>query len=154
VKYFGKVLTKVNPALYPCLVLETTGTGFDSLNSHRRTTATRRYFFVRLPLCAFNGRTLAGKPSGLPVSDDAGLSTLSCVRPPHLTVGSGIKTAVIGGRIMRQFSHAHIGQSQLQIIRAALRDAELAPTVFDALDVTGDALRRLADIAKTEANHA
>ena len=42
----------------------------------------------------------------------------------------------------------------LDIIRAALRDAALAPTVFDALDVTGDALRRLADLAREEVSHA
>jgi hypothetical protein len=30
------------------------------------------------------------------------------------------------------------------IIRAALRDAATAPTVFDALDVTGEALRQLS----------
>lgn len=36
-------------------------------------------------------------------------------------------------------------RTSLDIIRAALRDAVLAPTVRDALDVTGDALRRLAE---------
>lgn len=45
-------------------------------------------------------------------------------------------------------------QSPLEIIRAALRDAATAPTVYDALDVTGDALRRLADIARAEVRHA
>jgi len=35
----------------------------------------------------------------------------------------------------------------LEIIRAALRDAATAPTVYDALDVTGEALRRLAELA-------
>jgi hypothetical protein len=33
----------------------------------------------------------------------------------------------------------------LSIIRADLRAAALAPTVYDALDVTGDALRRIAE---------
>lgn len=40
--------------------------------------------------------------------------------------------------------------SPLEIIQAALRAAALAPTVFDALDVTGDALRRLAELARDE----
>lgn len=44
--------------------------------------------------------------------------------------------------------------SPLEIIRAALRDAATAPTVFDALDVTGDALRRLAELARAEVRHA
>ncbi|WP_176314664.1 hypothetical protein [Burkholderia vietnamiensis] len=38
-------------------------------------------------------------------------------------------------------------QSPAEIIRAALRAAAIAPTVFDALDVTGDALRRLAELS-------
>jgi hypothetical protein len=42
-------------------------------------------------------------------------------------------------------------QSPLEIIRAALRDAAIAPTVYDALDATGDALRRLAEIVRAEA---
>ncbi|WP_181146502.1 hypothetical protein [Burkholderia multivorans] len=45
-------------------------------------------------------------------------------------------------------------QSPAEIIRAALRDAATAPTVFDALDVTGDALRRLAELARAEVRHA
>ncbi|MBN3779794.1 hypothetical protein G3O06_19850 [Burkholderia sp. Ac-20345] len=39
-------------------------------------------------------------------------------------------------------------QSPLEIIRGALRAAALAPTYQDALDVTGDALRHLAEIAR------
>jgi hypothetical protein len=45
-------------------------------------------------------------------------------------------------------------QSKLEIIRAALHAAATALTVFDALDMTGDALRRLAEIARAEASHA
>ncbi|WP_182910080.1 hypothetical protein [Burkholderia pseudomallei] len=41
----------------------------------------------------------------------------------------------------------------LEIIRAALRDAATAPTVYDALDVTGDALRRLGELARAEVRH-
>jgi hypothetical protein len=55
---------------------------------------------------------------------------------------------------LRQHDHAHTGQSQLEIIRTALRDAAIAPTYQDALDTCGDALRRLADLAKTEASNA
>lgn len=50
---------------------------------------------------------------------------------------------------------ARVGERHpLTIIRAALREAATAPTVFDALDVTGDALRRLADLAQAEVAHA
>ncbi len=45
------------------------------------------------------------------------------------------------------------GQSPtLDTINAALRAAAMAPTVFDALDVTGEALRRLAEIPRAEAS--
>ncbi|MEX3941606.1 hypothetical protein AB4Y44_19020 [Paraburkholderia sp. BR10937] len=40
-------------------------------------------------------------------------------------------------------------QSLLEIIR----DAAPAPTVFDALDVTGDALLLLPELARAEARH-
>ncbi|VWC98972.1 hypothetical protein BLA18112_03853 [Burkholderia lata] len=45
-------------------------------------------------------------------------------------------------------------QSPLEIIRNALRAAALAPSDRDALDVAGDALRRLADLARMEVRHA
>ncbi|WP_322063879.1 hypothetical protein [Burkholderia cenocepacia] len=55
---------------------------------------------------------------------------------------------------MRQ-SPARPQQSQypLEIIRAALRAAALASSDDAALDVTGDALRCLAEIARAEVRH-
>ncbi|WP_374625082.1 hypothetical protein [Pandoraea sp.] len=44
-------------------------------------------------------------------------------------------------------------QSPIEIIRAALREAAIAPTVFDALDATGEALRILAELAQAEVRH-
>ncbi|WP_200873195.1 hypothetical protein [Burkholderia sp. A1] len=41
-------------------------------------------------------------------------------------------------------------ESLTLFVRETLRAAALAPTVFDALDITGDALRRIADIAHVE----
>ncbi|CAJ3125514.1 hypothetical protein LRP76_01410 [Burkholderia pseudomallei] len=41
-------------------------------------------------------------------------------------------------------------QSPLEIVLAALRAAALAPTYQDAIDVTGDALRRPAEIVSAE----
>ncbi|CAJ2828423.1 Uncharacterised protein [Burkholderia pseudomallei] len=41
-------------------------------------------------------------------------------------------------------------QSPLEIVLAALRAAALAPTYQDAIDVTGDALRRQAEIVSAE----
>lgn len=61
-----------------------------------------------------------------------------------------------GGRTLRHIpARPEQTQSSLEIIRIALRAAALAPTVFDALDVTGDALRRLAELARAEvSSHA
>ncbi|VWC31935.1 hypothetical protein BLA23254_06402 [Burkholderia lata] len=45
-------------------------------------------------------------------------------------------------------------QSSLEIIRNALRAAALAPSDRAALDVAGDALRQLADLACVEVARA
>lgn len=67
---------------------------------------------------------------------------------------------------MRQHRHAHTPGTLahrnhspestlvLAIVSTALRAAALAPTYQDALDVTGDALRRLAELARAEVRHA
>lgn len=41
----------------------------------------------------------------------------------------------------------------LEIVRTALRDSAVAPTYPDALDVTGEALRRLAELARAKVRH-
>jgi hypothetical protein len=70
--------------------------------------------------------------------------------------GKRVSNDTHGGRTMLRHIPARPGQTQspIEIIRAALRDAATAPTVFDALDVTGDALRRLAELARAEVRHA
>ena len=45
---------------------------------------------------------------------------------------------------------AFVAKDLVQITREALRAAALAPTVYDALDVTGEALRRLAELAHAD----
>jgi len=70
-------------------------------------------------------------------------------------VGCRVRYYVHGGRIMRQaLARPEQTESPIQIINRALRDAAVAPTVFDALDVTGDALRLLAELARAEVRHA
>jgi hypothetical protein len=56
---------------------------------------------------------------------------------------------------MRQATHARSGQSPLilSIVREALRAAATADTYQDALDATGDALLRVAELAQGEARH-
>jgi len=148
-------LTTVNPVAYSEVAPQTTGAGFSSL-THVSAQPRRAVFLCVSPLRAsFYGRAEVGKPSGLPGAYVTGLLTLPYACPPHLAVGRGF-TAHVRGRIMRQSQHAHYGQNAhliQSIIRSALRDAALAPTYQAALDLTGDALRRLADIAKTGTSH-
>jgi hypothetical protein len=40
-----------------------------------------------------------------------------------------------------------------RIVKDSLRDAATAPTYIAALDITGDALRRLAELARAEVHH-
>lgn len=68
---------------------DTNAAWFDSQNVPGRTTASRRYFYVRTQLRTFYGRAIVGRAHALPVPLDAGLSTLHSARPPHLTVGRG-----------------------------------------------------------------
>jgi hypothetical protein len=70
-------------------------------------------------------------------------------------MGDGLQLNV-GGRTMSRTPARPQSTHQLieQITKEALRNAALAPTYQDALDVTGDALRRLAELAKMEVHHA
>lgn len=114
----------------------------------------RPYAFARL----LQWRALAeGTPSGVPVSTDAGPRTPKPCACHHrfAAVMAGFETAVCGGRTMRHIpARPEQAESLLEIIRSALRGAATAPTAFDALDVCGDALRRLSEIAGAEADHA
>lgn len=70
----------------------------------RRTAATKRFFFVCIPLRAVSyGRALVGVRSRTPVPLDAGLSTLPFARPPHLRVGTRVLQPVQGDLSMRQY---------------------------------------------------
>lgn len=69
---------------------DTNAAWFSSQNVPGRTTASRRYFYVRTQLRAFFGRAIAGRAHALPVPLDAGLLTLLSARPPHLAVGGGV----------------------------------------------------------------
>jgi len=57
------------------------------------------------------------------------------------------------GQTVTNAGHVSALTSPTLIIRKALRAAALAPTYQDALDVTGDALRRLAELARAEVSH-
>ena len=140
---------------YTGIVPETTGNRGESRQSIRRATAARRFFYVRTSCTSFNGRALVGVRLRTPVPTDAGLSTLLRARPPRLRAGCRVSQPAYGGRKMRPAIPARPEQSQspLEIIRSALRAAAVAPTVYDALDLTGAALAHLADLAKAGVRH-
>ncbi|SAK50733.1 hypothetical protein AWB80_01508 [Caballeronia pedi] len=130
---------------------------------HRRTTADWRYFFVRCLAFAFNGRALVGERSRSPVSYVAGTAIPPCARPPQLQLGAGFVKPDIGGRTMRPAIPARPEQTRplvplvyidiIQCAQHALREATLAASDLDALDIAGNALRQLVDIARAEARH-
>lgn len=136
---------------YTFIVPETAGNLDWRPELQRRTPADRRFFFVRAPRASFNGRALVGERLRSPVS-------FAPVRQPRHVPGHpnwrwelGYQASK-GGRTMRHISaRSEQQQSIIEIIRAALRDAATAPTIIDALDVTGEALRRLAEMAQAEA---
>lgn len=68
---------------HTCAVVETNAPRFGDQTVLRRTTAARRYFYVRILF----GRAIAGRGSPLPVPWDAGSPTLLSARPPHLAMG-------------------------------------------------------------------
>lgn len=133
-------------AAYNRVVIETAVTRGESRKSRRRTTAARRFFFVRTSLRAFYGRALVGVRSRTPVSFCAGLSTLPCVRPPPLErEGGAVHRAVTEGACaMPTKAPVRTGQNSkiLSVVREALRAAAMADTYQAALDVAGDRHRR------------
>jgi hypothetical protein len=74
---------------------------------------------------------------------------------PVTTIGVVVRVTqpAKGGRTMLRHIPAHPEHQQslvLALINEALRDAATAPTYQDALDITGDTLRILADMVRTE----
>lgn len=98
-------VAKCGTGVYTRRVAEKEATRGESRKVPGRTTATKRFFYVRKPLHAVSyGRVLVGVRSRTPVPLDAGLSTLSCTRPPHLRVGMRVLKPVQGDCIVRLFS--------------------------------------------------
>ncbi|WP_186170067.1 hypothetical protein [Burkholderia gladioli] len=143
-------------AQYPVGVAETAAARDLQPGKCRRTAANERLFYVRVPLHAFfNGWAMVGRlrPAGADVP-----VCKPCYSPahPNLQWGAGFRNANVGGRILRQSTHAHTGQQShliQSIVRAALRDAATASTYQDALDVTGTALAAIAALVRAEVRH-
>ncbi|VVE16557.1 hypothetical protein PHO31112_02903 [Pandoraea horticolens] len=140
---------------YPATVTETTVTGFGSPNYVSAQPRKAAFLCVSPSRASINGRALVGRASALPGAYVTGLPTSPCARPPHLEVGSGL-TAYVRGRTMRHIP-AHPEQIEspvLSIVRNALRAAALASSDRAALDVAGEALRRIAELVVVEVRHA
>jgi len=146
-------LARIGGAQYSAGVAETTAHRIGVRERYRRTAASVRFFYVRCLCASFNGRALAGVPSGTPVSCIAGTPTLLRARPPQLALtGRDIRTDT-GGRTMRQLTHAYSGQNPAliqSIIRDALRAAATADTYQSALDATGAALVVISALVRAE----
>jgi hypothetical protein len=164
-----KTLQAVNPGAYTFHVAETKAAGFGDL-SNRSAQPRRAAFLCVSPSCAsFNGRALAGRPSGLPVPSVAGSPTPSCARSPHLAMGSGL-TANRRGRIMLRhiparpeqttlpntltakhplFAHAGRNAAELWLVGAPLSMADFRDLRFRNL-VAGDTVFA-GDVARRKA---
>lgn len=148
------LLMAVNNAAYTLLVVETTATRGESRKNTGGQPPHAAIFSSVMPSRALiNGRALVGRASALPVPVFRSLNPALCPPTPFES-GRRASIANTGGHTMRQaLARPEQTQSPIEIIRAALREAATAPTVLDALDVTGEALRRLADLVQAEVRH-
>lgn len=78
----------------------------------------------------------------------AGLAAQAVDSAAQLESESGLNSA--NSQSLPTSAAADLPESLTLFVRETLRAAALAPTIFDALDITGDALRRIADIAHVE----
>lgn len=147
-----KPLPGARGGAYTSYVAETTANGFSSpANTGGQPPHAAIFSSVMPSRASINGRALVGRVSALPVPVFRSANPISCP-PTSFSSERRASNANTGGRVMRLHPLAHTGQTEspIEIIRAALREAATAPTVIDALDVTGDALRRLAEIVCAE----
>ncbi|MBJ9675242.1 hypothetical protein [Burkholderia gladioli] len=72
-------------------------------------------------------------------------------RPEQTNSQAVDPAAKLGSESSRNSANSQ--SSAVAIINRALRDAALAPTYQDALDVTGGALRLLVELARAEVSH-
>ncbi|WP_404841966.1 hypothetical protein [Burkholderia vietnamiensis] len=153
-----KSLQPVNRGAYTFPVAETTAAGFGDLtilaDNRRSAVFLRPHAFARPydQWVGLGGETFGSAGSSIPVRQPRSV-------PAHPIWRWEAGSNSILEAAMRANALARPEQSQFpdqltQIVSNALRAAALAPTYIDALDITGDALRRLADLAREEVSHA
>ncbi|GAB5098495.1 hypothetical protein [Caballeronia sp. HLA56] len=116
-------------------------------------------FFSSVCLCALvNGRALAGERSRSPVPTFRSANPV--MRPPTPFCSGERASNITSEAAMRAISFARSEQTVplvyidiIQCAQHALREATLAASDLDALDITGNALRQLMDIARAEVRH-
>lgn len=113
---------------YTCFVAEKKAAGLGTPKYERRTTATWRYFFVRMPLCVyFNGRALAGTASAVPVSF---VPVFQTCQVPALPFGTGKRINATKETCMKNATHFPLDQKSAS---AALSPAAADPQPVRAL---------------------
>jgi hypothetical protein len=151
------VLTVETVRAYPDLSLRQQRTGLAAGKDPRRTTtAVARFFCVRTLRTDFNGRALVGERSRSPVL--RGRRSANPALCPATPFSSGSRVSQpVPEAAMRATVPARPEQTQnpiqIEIIQRALRAAAFARSDVDALDIAGEALRQLAELARA-ANHA
>lgn len=142
-------LHDVNPCTYTSHVAETAASGFGDLEMladdrpsavFLRPCASARLYDQRVGL---GGETFGSAGANVPVRQP-------CLVPAH-PFGDGKRAfdTNVGGRTMRHpLARPERTQPLPELVNRALRDAALAPTVFDALDICADALVALAALAQ------
>lgn len=147
-------VARIGAAQYPAGVAETTATGFGSpemLADNRRCAVfLRPRAFARLQWAGLGGEGFGPAGANVPVFQP-------CHVPAHpiWKWEAGFQPNV-GGRAMRQFTHAHTRQNPaliLSIVRDALRAAATADTYQSALDATGAALVAISALVRAEVRH-
>lgn len=149
-----RVAKRVRSA-YTAPVAETAATRCESRKCSVADNRRSAVFLRPYTLCLLQWSGLGG--GALAHAGSHGRRSLNPALCPAAPFESGRRViqSVRGGRIMRQATHARSGQSPLilSIVREALRAAATADTYQDALDATGDALRRVAELAQSEVRH-
>lgn len=139
---------------YTAVVVETTTTRGESRKRSKADNRRCAVFFRPHTLC-LQWSGLGG--GALAHAGSLGRRSLNPALRPATPFESGSRVIepVQGGRIMRQVvARPEPTETPIQIINRALRAAAVAPTYQDALDVTGDALRLLAELARAEVSRA
>lgn len=148
------VCTRSAPA-YTLRVPETAGTEIGVSKLRLADNRQLAVFFRPSPCVRLQWSGLGGGALALAGSQSHRYANPTMCPATPIGVGSRVPNFAIGASAMRQVpALPEQIKTSLKTIRAALRDAAIAPIVFDTLDATGDAFRWLAETAPAEVRRA